>query len=236
MAQLKNNADILSWALSMSSKKKDRSENDENCSPNRYPASRRSEDILNFALTQSSKKQKVNNEDEAKNLDNNNDYNNYDSNDHNLNNEDETISKNLNNYSQEYNNEHNDEINIDDNNYNNNNDDTNEQPTKKELHTMLKSKLISGLEFELIDILNNASLENLLLLKGIGKKYGQNIIGKYSIISFIVTIIYYYYLLLDLREDNFKFSSLSQIEKIGIKKTKIGEFINSNLGIILTRL
>lgn len=235
MSQLKNNADVLSWALSMSSKKKDRSENDENCSPNRYPASRRSEDILNFALTQSSKKQKVNNEDEAndyKKLDNNNDYNNYDSNDYNLNNEDETISKN-----QEYNNEQNDEINIDDNNANNNNDDTNEyNPNRKELHTMLKSKLISGLEFELIDILNHASLENLLLLKGIGKKYGQNIIGKYSIISFIVTIIYYHYLLLDLREDNFKFSSLSQIEKIGIKKTKIGEFINSNLGIILTRL
>ena len=207
----KSNADVLSWALdlSMSNKKivktNEKNDNDEeNRSPNLK--GRSNADILDYALTLSSKKkQKVNRNynDMTTTYEHNNDMNTYDNDVNNDEHNNDDIDMNTNN----------DNLELD-----NNEDTHNQSPIKVDkaaIHHLLLDKAAKVLEFELIDILNNGTLEQLLELKGIGKKIGQNI--------------------LDLREDSFKFNSLSQIEEIGIPKSKIGDFINKNLGIVLTR-
>ena len=162
----KSNADVLSWALSMSTTK-----DKENRSPNLENRSRRAADILDYALTLSlsSKKQKlIRNDDNMTNT-------------YEQNNNDMTTYNNDVNNNDEYNN---DDIDMNTNTDNlelDNNDNThNQSPIKLDkaaMHSLLLDKAAKVLEFELIDILNNGSLEQLLELKGIGKKFAQNILG-----------------------------------------------------------
>ena len=168
----KSNADVLSWALSQMSAK-DKIKNDkvdeENRSPN-LKGSRRAADILDYALTLSlsSKKQKlIRNDDNMTETyeHNNNDMTTYDND---VNND-------------EYNNDHNDMNTNTDNLEVDNNDNThNQSPIKIDkaaMHSILLDKAARVLEFELIDILNNGSLEQLLELKGIGTKFASKILG-----------------------------------------------------------
>jgi len=210
-----SNADVLSWALTMSAKKEKPILDSENMSPNKrlYDEGslqfigRSNADILDYALTLSSKKTKHDNNND------NNDHNDNDCNNNNIISNLDNDYNNIDNIDNEYNNDNNT-----DSNANAGNDHMMEiaKLDKKQLHSMLKDKVANALEFELIDLLNKGSYDELIQLRGIGKKFAQNI--------------------LDLRDESFKFESLSQIEEIGIPKSKIGDFINKNLGIILTRL
>lgn len=164
----KSNADVLSWALAHSITK-DKIDK-ENRSPILENRSRRAADILDYALTLSlsSKKQKLIRNDD-------NMTNNYEQN----NNDMTTYDNDVNN--DEYNN---DDIDMNTNTDNlelDNNDNThNQSPIKLDksaMHSILLDKAAEVLEFELLDILNNGSLEQLLELKGIGKKLAQNILG-----------------------------------------------------------
>jgi len=172
----KSNADVLSWALSMSTTK-DKIKNDKIDEENRSPnlilenRSRRPADILDYALTLSlsSKKQKL-----IRNQDDNM-TNTYEQNDNDM----TTYNNDVNN--DEHNNDDIDmNTNTDNLELDNNENAQNQSPIKLDkaaMHSLLLDKAAKVLEFELIDILNNGSLEQLLELKGIGKKFAQNILG-----------------------------------------------------------
>jgi len=185
----KSNADVLSWALSMSTTKdkiKNNKNDEENRSPNLENMSRRNADILDYALTLSlsSKKQKLNrNDDNMTNTyeHNNNDMTAYDNdvNNDEYNNDDIDMNTNTDNLELDNNdNTHNQSpIKLDKDNNDNTHNQSPIKLDKAKMHSLLLDKAAKVLEFELIDILNNGSLEQLLELKGIGKKFAQNILG-----------------------------------------------------------
>ena len=190
-----SSADILSYNFTLSSKKNNYEKvyDDENESPNKRLYSntdddindiksiKTSADVLTYALSLSSKKKKISND--------------FDLND-NIVNETNDIISNLDN----------DYYSNDNDNYNDNSIPTVDEeadtetnastkddvvPTRAELHHLLKDKVASALEFELIDLLNKGEHESLLELKGIGKKYAQNILDlRYSSSP---SLLYYYY-------------------------------------------